>query len=1227
MSVKPQRSFKRTLLPLVAASLLGAPAAAFAQSTAKSPARAAVDSFGAPPELRAPTSDEQDEIDRIWRSISYFRLNGGGANALDALPKLLSLLNQTYGPRHSITLSMMAIRAESLASTSQFEAAERAYAEIVVSLAARVGAEAAAVVDVQIGRASNLVSWGRFDEAEPLLARFSGVIPKLSDQNGERLARYQATLAFLRGSQGRYAEGEKAAREALRLREASPEPDLNLVASTRARLAMLLIAQARYSEAERLFVGVHAASAASVGAARLLSAHGDLLSALGRYTEAEAAYLKAAGMFVERAGYLSPEAMIASAKWRETVQQTRELPAGWFVETKLPSMPGVRCKSPAASLAEAWEMRIEANHSSPDDAAACRRLILGFYEEHAGPQSPETAHAAHALALALNQLGSTDEAELQVRRALAVRTAALGAEHPDTLQSYRVLGAVFLAQGRQDEALAIAMQLAGKPGPFMAAGLAQQATLLDARGKFADSEAIWEAAVKSAQERPQDLPLLLEVLAGFFFNQTMLGKCPPELHDALQGLREKKRGANPTDSLVFGDDAIEEAWAQSLACRGEAAEAARLYAGMANAQMGRVAPGYGWYRPAALIEARRSLALARNPKTVDDAVKAGQQAVFIARNRRFVQEWQDNKAIGKRRISSGDTGSDPLAIAFVAKLRADWAGIERDAAGKAPLDRHRAHQKAVGSQAIGKPTEITFAQLNVHSFGWDAFEVAQDIGLSPAARALLQAAARSSASDPQLASLIGRQQALRGRLQERERVLFNRGAPDAISLAALEAEKAQLDALAGEVQQRFPRYAELVEPSAASVRSVQNRLKPGEALLYIQPAWDDVYVFAVSGEAFVWHKVADTASELDEKVRKLRCVLDGSSCHLGESSNRPFDKALAYEIYRDVISPVEVAIGTSTRLYVVASGSLGGLPLALLPSANPGGPAEETTWLADRYAFITLPSVSSLRAFDQGAKAAERTDFFGIGDPVLGPAEEPAPEVAQDDKTTSRGTRGANGLVDVASLRQLPSLPHTRRELTRIAAGLDAPATSLHLGSAATERAVKNSALLRQANVVVFATHGLLPQEVDGLQEPGLVFTPPGRASAEDDGLLTASETAALSLDADWVVLSACNTASSDGSAGGESLSGLARSFLYAGARSLLASHWQVSDEATAALTSETVRVARVHPEIGRAKAFQAAMRAVRTGKTFEGEPFAGWKAEWANPWFWAPFVLIEAAD
>src|SRR5262249_11313407 len=125
-------------------------------------------------------------------------------------------------------------------------------------------------------------------------------------------------------------------------------------------------------------------------------------------------------------------------------------------------------------------------------------------------------------------------------------------------------------------------------------------------------------------------------------------------------------------------------------------------------------------------------------------------------------------------------------------------------------------------------------------------------------------------------------------------------------------------------------------------------------------------------------------------------------------------------------------------------------------------------------------------------------------------------------------------------------------------------------------------------------------------------MTPPDKASDIDDGYLSASEVAALKLDADWVILSACNTAAG-GAQGAEALSGLARAFFYAGARSLLVSHWEVASESTVKLITKAIAALKSDTKIGRAEGLRRAMLSmIKDGKNYE-----------AHPSFWAPFVVV----
>jgi CHAT domain-containing protein len=207
------------------------------------------------------------------------------------------------------------------------------------------------------------------------------------------------------------------------------------------------------------------------------------------------------------------------------------------------------------------------------------------------------------------------------------------------------------------------------------------------------------------------------------------------------------------------------------------------------------------------------------------------------------------------------------------------------------------------------------------------------------------------------------------------------------------------------------------------------------------------------------------------------------------------------------------------------------------------------------------------------------------------------------------------GLADVAHIKMQVPLPETADEVCAVAADVKADATSIHLGARATERSIKRlsaSGELAKYRMVHFATHGVVAGQLDGTHEPGLILTPPDKATEDDDGYLSASEIAALKLDADWVILSACNTAAGTATSA-EALSGLARAFIYAQARALLVSHWAVYSNAAVKLITAAVSEMARDPKVGRAEALRRSMLALID----KGGPEEG------HPAYWAPFVVV----
>ncbi|MEM6727386.1 MAG: CHAT domain-containing protein, partial [Pseudomonadota bacterium] len=425
-----------------------------------------------------------------------------------------------------------------------------------------------------------------------------------------------------------------------------------------------------------------------------------------------------------------------------------------------------------------------------------------------------------------------------------------------------------------------------------------------------------------------------------------------------------------------------------------------------------------------------------------------------------------------------------------------------------------------------------------------------------------------------------------------------------------------------------PDFRELINPRPMDVAEVQATLGEGEVLLFTLSGTWETYIWAISRDRADWHAVFfPDPDDMKGRVTALRRLLSSTeNARAAEAMSdegdsfpaiRAFDRGLAHGIYGDLLAPLAHVFDGAEHLLLVPDGPLTSLPFGLLIASEPQGADDDpfalrdTDWLIKRHALTVLPNVSSLRALrrDEAEAPVDRRPFVGFGDPIFAYGRDdlgPTGIVADGDYVT----RGAfEELSEVANLAQLPG---TRRELRRLAllTGADME-RDLFLGEAATESAVR-AADLEDVEILAFATHGLLAGELSGLAEPALVFTPPGEPGEADDALLTASEAAGLRLSADLIILSACNTAASDGTPGSDGLSGLARSFIYAGAQSILVSHWPVDDRATVALT--TGMVGQMAEGTSRAAALRTAMLALMED---DADP------RYAHPRFWAPFILV----
>ncbi len=532
-----------------------------------------------------------------------------------------------------------------------------------------------------------------------------------------------------------------------------------------------------------------------------------------------------------------------------------------------------------------------------------------------------------------------------------------------------------------------------------------------------------------------------------------------------------------------------------------------------------------------------------------------------------------------------------------------------------------------------------------------AFEVA-DAGRALAVQtAIAESAARASVRDPELERLVRLHQDTG--LQIRAAIalmteLFAQPSEDRDKavLAGLRSKVASLKAarraLFTEIEGRFPRYTELIRPSPATIPVARRSLRAGETLISTFVGQERAFVWAVPADGPVaFAAVPMGRADVSRRVRALRAALEPNAATLADIP--PFDVAGAHQLYTAFLAPVADTWRPGTDLVVVADGPLGTIPLALLPTA-PGGPPRDrdllfdgyrgVPWLARTHAVTVVPSVAALSALRSGPGSTEgRLPFAGFGDPYF--SEDQAREGERGDGTeatavadaASRGRpfrlRNATATRDVddADLSLLPRLPDTRDEIAAIAEALGAdPDRDLFLGRAANEQRVK-TAPLQDYRIVAFATHGLVPGDLNGLTQPALALSSPKVAGVPGDGLLTLAEILGLELNADWVVLSACNTGAAE-EAGAEAVSGLGRAFFYAGTRALLVSGWPVHSAATTALTTDMFRRQAADPALTRAQALRQAMMGLVDGPGHADA--AGRRVfSYAHPIFWAPFSVV----
>lgn len=509
----------------------------------------------------------------------------------------------------------------------------------------------------------------------------------------------------------------------------------------------------------------------------------------------------------------------------------------------------------------------------------------------------------------------------------------------------------------------------------------------------------------------------------------------------------------------------------------------------------------------------------------------------------------------------------------------------------------------------------------------ESFSIGEHLRNRSVQSAILNMAARAAVRDPDLSELVRREQDLR----------VTQGAldtqiSDALGSASTPGERIatqdlvrnrsgverELAQVSKRIADRFPDYARLVHPGAANLRDTQALLTADEAMLLYTVGPDRALLWVLTRDSARLHLIDAGAADLERRVKLLRRSLDVSISNTTDLP--PYNVALAYDLYRLLVEPASAEIKNRPNLIIVPYGPLFSLPFAALVTEPVPQPARDAVpfaeyrtvpWVAAFHTVTITPSATVFVTLRRHAReTVAQNPFIGFGDPTF----------TTTASSLTRGIVQRNLRAGADDASMLAPLPETRVELRQIAQALGGSESDVYLGERATETNVKRAALDRY-RVITFATHGLIAGDLDQLEEPALALTPPAKPSPEDDGLLKMSEVLGLKLNADWVVLSACNTAAPDGSLRGEGLSGLAQAFFYAGSRALLVSLWAVETTSTQALTTTLFQHARTIPTATRAQALTQARRQLIHGKGLERDGREVFS--YAHPFFWAGFILV----
>lgn len=1188
-------------------------------------------------------------------------------NPVDAEKRARAALEAAPAAESADGANLLRLLGDALYDQKKYADAEPVYRHALALREKTLGVDHADTAVSVTDLALTLKELKRYDDAEPLYRRAIAMREKVFGAEHWDVARSWFRLARMVDAKGDFAAAAKAMENAIRIGEkAKGETDPTIVSWISERAFQLHDAGdlAAAETAYRLVIARAPANEKTVLIAR--RGLGNLLRQTGKPDEAEAELRAALAGLEATLGTEDPEVAVTLDSLAGALLKAGK--AGDAIAARARAL-GIREKlaGGGGALVEVLKAhgRFMMSAAEPAKAAAAFARVADLVVAESGRDSLAAADAFEDLSLARRGAGEMNSAENLLREAIAIRErhdalanadgvaalirlagfasdrddviaaeagykraialgeAALGPDDPLVAFALNFLGTIYFGQNRLDEselllkrALAV-MEKSGIKGSTAAAVRSSLSLLLAASQRYDEAIAnLTAAAAAFAAEYGDDSLDVARVKAN------------------IGQLRERK------GEYVVAEKELRDA----MAVLGKSAAGREALSG-ATLSLAMALKGQGRFDEAATILA---------DLLVERAAQWGEgdrQTVQVLSSLALVRAAQGNDAAAAALLEAHVAATERAANANARAAGAQLTGVIED--------------RAISAGAVYDHLARTYARLaeknpaERDAFAQKAFLVSQRVIESQAAGALQQMASRQASGSGELARLLRRREDLvdawrdadRRRTQMRT---LDAGKRDAAAEKAQEAQLAETDAslraLDADVKARFPDYQSLQRPAPLDFSAVQAALGDDEVLLFyadLNRMNDEdfaTYLWAVpkSGSPR-WVKLDKATGQISGAVRHMRGLLGvggdtrgAQKLGAGQQADRTGEVLTAgEEIYKVVLAPVADLIA-GKNLVIVPSKKLANLPFQLLVSKTaPAGSTDryrDARWIARDHAITVLPSVSALAALKNlPSGAADRAPYLAFANPLLAgrfgddrrafarsgcaPARQAETLVAAAElPEVSTLFRGA--AADVAAVRALAPLPETTDEVCAVADALGVGVDALRLGADANEteiKAMSENGALEKARILHFATHGLVSGELQGLAEPAIVMTPPDAPSSANDGLLTASEVTTLRLDADWVILSACNTASGEG--GGEALSGLARAFFYAGARALMVSHWPVNSEAAVSLVTKAAGEIARDPTVDRAEALRRAMVA---------EIDKGGRH--ADPANWAPFILVGAA-